>query len=344
MARTKQVPLAALRNLYNHRKQAPSGFSLIQLSAALKLMGDEGRSAQTLNEGLHYGQRVHDWWIGDYGSDIRDNALILALLQDNHLVSDDVVIQRLFALSHQIEDKIYLSTQEKNAIFLAGYRYVSKSPKNWKVEVDVAGNHYNLTNQKSFLQFNDQEMRQINTLRLASKTGDVDLYPNLGLSGYPLRAPVQVQKKELNIEREFLDIYGNPVDLKNVKTGDLILVRIKIFSFSRMHDALVVDFLPAGFELENQDLSNASVNLENAGEVIKKSLEKMQEASIQHQEYRDDRYVAQLDLTNKTELVYLARAVTPGRYHIPSATLQSMYQPGRFARTSGNMTLIVKAR
>lgn len=344
LARTKQVPLAALRNLYNHRKQAPSGLSLIQLSAALKLMGDEGRSAQTLNEGLHYGQRVHDWWIGDYGSDIRDNALILALLQDNHLVSDDVVIQRLFALSHQIEDKIYLSTQEKNAIFLAGYRYVSKSPKNWKVEVDVAGNHYNLTNQKSFLQFNDQEMRQINTLRLASKTGDVDLYPNLGLSGYPLRAPVQVQKKELNIEREFLDIYGNPVDLKNVKTGDLILVRIKIFSFSRMHDALVVDFLPAGFELENQDLSNASVNLENAGEVIKKSLEKMQEASIQHQEYRDDRYVAQLDLTNKTELVYLARAVTPGRYHIPSATLQSMYQPGRFARTSGNMTLIVKAR
>lgn len=85
---------------------------------------------------------------------------------------------------------------------------------------------------------------------------------------------LQVQKKELNIEREFLDIYGNPVDLKNVKTGDLILVRIKIFSFSRMHDALVVDFLPAGFELENQDLSNASVNLENAGEVIKKSLEK----------------------------------------------------------------------
>lgn len=37
-----------------------------------------------------------------------------------------------------------------------------------------------------------------------------------------------------------------------------------------MQNALVVDFLPAGLELENQDLLNTSVNLENVGKTVKK--------------------------------------------------------------------------
>lgn len=345
LARTKQAPLAALRNLYNHRDQAPSGLSLVQLSAALKLMGDEERSAQALNRGLRYAQRVHDdWWIGDYGSDLRDKALILALLQDNHLVSDSIIMQRLFSLSHQIEDMNYLSTQERNAVFLAGYRFVSKPDQAWNVDVSVAGNHYNLTSQNPSIQFNDLEMRQINTLQLVNKTEAVTVYPNLDLSAYSLQTPEPVQEKNLTIEKEFLDLNGNPVNLHHVQTGDLFLVRLKVFSYSRMHDALVVDFLPAGFELENQNLSNASANLENAGEAIKRSLETMQEASIKYQEYRDDRYVVQLDLTGKTELVYLVRAVTPGSYRIPAATLQSMYQPGRFARTGADSILMIRGR
>lgn len=342
LARTKQVPLAALRDLYNHRSMAPSGLSLVQLSASLKLMGDKSRAVQVLNEGLRYNKRVHDWWIGDYGSDIRDNALILALLQENHLVDDNIIMQRLFDLSQQLKDYEYLSTQEENAVFLAGYRFVSKPDTVWQTTVDIAGHHYQLDNKHSALSFTDEEMRFIHTLNLVNKIPRTPVYATINLTGYPLQSPAEIEKQDLYIYKEFLDLQGNPVDLHNVKSGTLMLVKLTLFSRDRMHDALLVDFLPAGLELENQNLSNVSVNLQDAGEAVKKSLEIMEDASIQHQEYRDDRYVAQLDLSGQTNIIYLVRAVTPGNYHVPAAMVQSMYRPNQFARTDSNKILIVK--
>ena len=57
--------------------------------------------------------------------------------------------------------------------------------------------------------------------------------------------------------------------------------------------------------------------------------ESMQNASVQHQEYRDDRYVAavKLDGYGTTHLLYLARAVTPGTYRVPPPQVESMYRP-----------------
>ncbi len=55
----------------------------------------------------------------------------------------------------------------------------------------------------------------------------------------------------------------------------------------------------------------------------------MQNADIVHQEYRDDRYVAALAVPARQvkHLLYLARAVTPGRYVVPPAQVESMYRP-----------------
>ncbi len=55
----------------------------------------------------------------------------------------------------------------------------------------------------------------------------------------------------------------------------------------------------------------------------------MQQASIRHIEFRDDRFVAALavDTYRPTMLIYLARAVTPGRYQLPPPQVESMYVP-----------------
>jgi uncharacterized protein YfaS (alpha-2-macroglobulin family) len=72
----------------------------------------------------------------------------------------------------------------------------------------------------------------------------------------------------------------------------------------------------------------------------------MENANIKHQEYRGDRYVAALDLNGSTtvNLVYLARAVTPGVYRVPPPQVESMYRPNWQALGATPPQLVVKAK
>jgi uncharacterized protein YfaS (alpha-2-macroglobulin family) len=114
---------------------------------------------------------------------------------------------------------------------------------------------------------------------------------------------------------------GQPLDLHNLRSGDLVLVHLALKARDRVPDALVVDLLPAGLELENQNLAQSAASLDNASSAVKQWRESMQNASVVHQEYRDDRYVAalKLDSYGTTHLLYLARAVTPGTYRAAAA-------------------------
>ena len=93
----------------------------------------------------------------------------------------------------------------------------------------------------------------------------------------------------------------------------------------RIPDALLVNLMPAGLELENQNLNNSlklnDINIE--GELVNHS------ANMSHQEFRDDRYIAALDLPAKrVQTIYvLSRAVNPGKYVFPAVHVESMYQP-----------------
>lgn len=349
LARSKQAPLGALRGLYDRREQAPSGLSLVQLAAALKLMGDNPRAEQALKEGLvksrDKGGRY--WWIGDYGGTIRDNALILAILQEHQMGSADAIYSRMYTLSQQVANERWLSTQERNAIFLAGYRVLLTPEKPWQVEVEVAGNKYTVTNKQPSLKFSDAEMRNITTLKVTNKTADVPLYQTVSLTGYPSEAPKATSNDGLVISKEYLDLNGRLLNLTNVRSGDLIIVRIQLSTRQRITDALLVDLLPAGLELENQNLAQSSASLNDAANNIKESLKSMQRARIAHQEFRDDRYVIQLDLgynysNQRTDILYLARAVTPGEYKVPPATVESMYRPNWQATSDAPALLVVK--
>ena len=72
----------------------------------------------------------------------------------------------------------------------------------------------------------------------------------------------------------------------------------------------------------------------------------MQNAALKHQEFRDDRYVAALDISeyDTTHLLYLARAVTPGTYRVPPPTVESMYRPNWQAIGETPERLVVKGK
>ena len=60
-----------------------------------------------------------------------------------------------------------------------------------------------------------------------------------------------------------------------------------------------------------------------------KIVQKTIPAKIVHEEYRDDRYAAALNLSrgDQARVFYLVRAVTPGTYTVPPPLVEDMYRP-----------------
>ena len=340
LARSQQAPLGALRSIFERRSDARSGLPLVQLSIALQKMGDQPRADQALIAGLA-AKRKNDQWLGDYGSPLRDQALILALLEENNLMSDQRE-QRLFELSDVLAESRWLSTQERNSLFLAGRDLLSKPEPNWSAQLTSGDQTRELNNNQSGLKLDGPLLAQSLTVR---NEGSDAVYQQLTLSGYPQQAPV-AGGENMSIRRDYLGMNGEPLNINTLKSGDLVLVHVAVTAKQPVPDALVVDLLPAGLELENQDLGQSAASLENASTEVKQWRESMQNASVQHQEYRDDRYVAALKLEGygTAHLLYLARAVTPGTYRVPPPQVESMYRPNWQAvgETPGEM--VIKGR
>jgi uncharacterized protein YfaS (alpha-2-macroglobulin family) len=337
LSRSQQAPLGALRSLFDRRTDARSGLPLVQLAVALEKMGDKPRAEQAMLAGLAAGRKGNEW-LADYGSPLRDQALILALLEENSLAAS-TFDQRLFALADELAATRYLSTQERNALFLAGRGLLAKPEAKWSASLLSGTQELTLSNEQSGAKLAGASL---GSPLVVQNKGSETLYQQLTISGYPTQAPT-AGGENLSIRREYLGLDGEPANLNALKSGQLLLVHLEVKAQQRVPDALVVDLLPAGLELENQNLAQSAASLEDASEAVKEWRQSMENAGIKHQEYRGDRFVAALDLDgyNTVHLLYLARAVTPGTYRVPPPQVESMYRPGwqALGETAGSMVV-----
>ena len=321
LARQQKAPLGALRELWQHHETAKAGLPLVQLGVALKLMGDAPRSQQALTLGLQTKRDDRRIWMADYGSDLRDKAMMLSLLEENKLMPEQQN-QLLQTLSDLAYSQRWLSTQESNSLFLAGRNWQT-AKGDWQAQTSFSSDP--LKAEKSLTRNLDAD--RLSALQVTN-TGAANLYLRLDTAGYPQSAP-QPYSNVLHVERHFLDAKGNAKPVSALKSGELVMVWLDVWADKNVPDALVVDLLPAGLELENQNLANSSASLGESSNEVQGLLNQMQQADIQHMEFRDDRFVAALPLNEgqHATLVYLARAVTPGSYTIPVPQVESMYVP-----------------
>ncbi|ENM2866232.1 alpha-2-macroglobulin [Citrobacter koseri] len=335
LARQQKAPLGALREIWERRSQAASGLPLLQLGIALKNMGDASRSEQALTLALNTPRRDAQQWMADYGSPLRDNALMLSLLEENKL-QPEAQNTLLTTLSEQAFGQRWLSTQESNALFLAA-RTLQDLPGTWQAQTSLADQP--LTGDKA--QTRNLDADRLSVLQVTN-SGDQPLWLRLDSSGYPQTAPVPASNV-LHIERQILGTDGQSKSLSSLRSGELVLVWLEVKASQNVPDALVVDLLPAGLELENQNLANSSASLQDSGSEVQNLLNQMQQADIQHMEFRDDRFVAAVAVNQgqPVTLVYLARAVTPGTYQVPVPQVESMYVPQWRATGSTEGLLIV---
>lgn len=179
--------------------------------------------------------------------------------------------------------------------------------------------------------------------------------------------PEPAVSKGLKIERTAYTLAGQKVDLKSLAGGsaetrqnERFVMVLRIEAKEAGGRLLLVDRLPAGFEIENP-------RLVEGGDI--KSLEWLKTSlKPEHTEFRDDRFVAAFNFFGKgvtqeasaieggedgeaapadapassaapkgpvsaASVAYIVRAVTPGAFVHPAATVEDMYRPERHART-----------
>ncbi len=331
LAREQRAPLATLRLLHDeHRHLAKSPLALAHLGLALKLMGDEARSRIALDEALlkPYGLRGNDAeyeWLGDYGSALRDRAMLYALLA-RHEVKLDRAANLLFELSGDAAGRRWLSTQEQIALVMAGRAAGTGTSKPWRLAIE--GGETVRGEKAAMLPVDAHSARKGVAL---ANIGDAPLYVEVEAAGYPRQAP-PVEGSLGSAQRTLFEADGRPWNGRVLKVGDLMLVRVEVRPARRTDDALLVDRLPAGLEIENQNLTQGSQASEFALQLPKggslRVMDTLTDHRVKHREYRDDRYVAALRLDSAPlNVIYMVRVVTPGRFTVPGTFVEDMYRP-----------------
>ncbi|MBD3764938.1 MAG: alpha-2-macroglobulin family protein [Rhodobacterales bacterium] len=138
------------------------------------------------------------------------------------------------------------------------------------------------------------------------------------------------------ITRSYLTLDGQPVALDQpVAQGTRLVAVIEVTPFAEGEARLMVtDPLPAGFEIDNP-------NLMRSGDVAALDFLSV-ETEVTHAEFRQDRFLAALDRMDGTpfRLAYVMRAVSPGTFRHPAASVEDMYRPAFRARSeTGRVTV-----
>ncbi|GAA0715079.1 alpha-2-macroglobulin [Dokdonella soli] len=339
LARVNRAPLGTLRALYdNDRTKSVTALPLVHLGIALKLMGDQPRAEKAIAEA--FAKKVErPWYLGDYGSNLRDTALMIALTHRYGLSKPEYdgrvfdIARSLTNEEHQADDRqrkygwrwMYLSTQEQIAIARLGKTLIKDGDTvvSGTLAIGAASNPISPDRLWS---------REFGASELASGVrftpqGDLPLYVSTDIAGVPKTAP-PVDDHYVAVQRQFYTLDGKPWEPAALKEGDSLIVGLKLEAREAMPDALLVDLLPGGLEIENFNLTDAKQWADVVVDGITIT-DRAQAAEVRHEEFRDDRYVAalKLDKGQTAHVFYLVRAVSPGTFQVPPPLVEDMYKP-----------------
>ncbi|PLX36686.1 MAG: alpha-2-macroglobulin [Hyphomicrobiales bacterium] len=302
-----------------------------QLGAALALYGDRTRADRAFKAAyadLKKAEEDRQTSRDDYGSGLRDRSALLTLVAETRSKSLD-----LAALANEVADdreaRKYTSTQEKAWMLLAANALLNSASKpDLKLDGRAVGG---------------QLFERFNAAALASapvtieNAGDTAQTAIATYTGIP-RVPEPAGGNGFWIERNYYDLEGNAIDISRIGQNERFAVILSIRAqFDVRGRLMIVDPLPAGVEIDNPNLLSGG-NVNNLGwEGLLNSAD--------HTEYRSDRFVAVYNRQPGKNLTfrvgYIARAVSPGTFAHPAATIEDMYRPDLQGRTDSTRIEVI---
>ena len=329
LARAGRAPAGDLKYFADTKiGQFGTAMARAQIAAALGMLGDRPRASAAFQSAADALQSEVDGastaaW-GYYGSPLRNAAAIVALAENGN-ASPPVIQAALKVITEQRAKYRTASTQEMTWMVLAARNIVDQARS---VELNVDGSAH----QGAF--YKVYQGSELDEAHKVSNLGPSPLQAVVAASGAPV-VPEPASSNGMSLMRIYYTLDGKPVDPAQVEQNTRLVVVLKASrdGNDQTGNFLLVDRLPAGLEIENPTL----VATGNTGSLS--WLADLTDAT--YTEFRDDRFVAAFT-DQSAKLAYIVRAVAPGQYTLPGASVEDMYRPERNATLATTVMSVIE--
>jgi alpha-2-macroglobulin len=340
LARNGRAPIGELRYYVDTRlDRFATPLAKAQLGAALAMMGDKARAERAFRAAIaDLGDVSEPASRPDYGSGLRDGAGIITLVSETRILQEQAP-SLVDTVSAALHSRAYTSTQEQAWLLLAA-KAMADTAEATTLTVDGQAHRGRL---RTLLTAHAVSTKPV----VVANTGPEPVDAVVSIVGAAL-TPEPAVSNGFKIERAYYTLDGQQVDIASVNGGTAsieqsqrLVTVVTVTANDSGGRVLLVDRLPAGLEIENP-------RLVSGGDLAALSWLKPT-VSLEHAAFRDDKFVAAFDFfragdQHRTATVaYIVRAVSPGTYVHPAATVEDMYRPDLHARTaSGTLTITAK--
>ena len=321
LARNGAAPIGDLRYLADTKlNNLATPIAKAQLAAALALVGDRNRAERVYAVALDSlaPKPVLEFGRVDYGSALRDAAALVSLAGEGN-APHATLTQAVLRVEAARGLTPYTSTQE-NAWMVLAARALAKET----LALDLDGQPIKTALYRSY----DAAAMANKPIRITN-TGDAPVQAVVSVSGSPV-TPEPAASNGFKIERNYFTLDGKPADVSKARQNDRFAVVLRVTEAKpEFGHIMVSDYLPAGLEIDNPHLVSSG----DTG-----TLDWIEDGEEpENTEFRDDRFTAAIDRAADSKAVftvaYVVRAVSPGKYVLPQAYVEDMYNPSRYGRT-----------
>ncbi|HTO39449.1 MAG TPA: hypothetical protein VL026_00625, partial [Rhizomicrobium sp.] len=340
LARLGQLNLSDLRYFSDTRgPQMKTAMAAALTGAAAADAGDQSRATLQFNRARTLLLEANDarYSSADYGSLVRDLSGTIALaMQSGQTTLIPALVKKSSGLNMRLNDT---TTQEKGWILRAAYELSKqRSPLN------ITLNGTRVAEQAGAVRLSPTPGDLAKGLTLTNAS-DASVWRVTSVQGTPATA-LPAQASGLTLSKTIWTMSGQPADLANLKQNDRVIVEISgHMANNHEHRMGVIDLLPAGLEIEMPLSGDDAKPYPFLGTLTATTMRAV----------RDDRFLAAFSIGWPTyytfrekvdqpdfRIAYIARAVTPGRFVLPAATVEDMYAPAIRARTAMGKVVIAQ--
>lgn len=292
-----------------------------QIGAALASYGDQLRADRLFAKAVELLENgsADRGWRGDYGTRFRDRAGLLTLASEAGSTAVDTgrLVRDLVS-----EGRTRRSTQEAAWTLLASHALMRAPQTILEVNGQVRDEPFVRVLSGSDEPLSIRSVAQDGTDVTLTTFGVPEVAPEAGGTGYV-------------IERQYFALDGSQVDIAEVRQGMRLVVVLTVNAIEDTGARLMIDDpLPAGFEIDNPNILRSG-DLNRMGWLELDYLE--------NAEFRADRFLAAIDVrgAGSVRAAYQIRAISPGVFHHPAATVEDMYRPQNRGWTDTGQVRIV---
>ena len=300
------------------------------LAGAYQLAG-QPEAAQALVSDLTTQVPSYQELAGSYGSSIRDQAMILHMLQllkqrsQAHKVAE--------SLAKELNSESWLSTQTTAYALLALAQFIGHEQATKGIQGTCSfaqGPEENFSTTASITQI-PLPIKAAQPGQVAlTNTGNVPLFVKVQLNGIPLTATAPAEEKNLKLHIDYLDMAGNRIDPAKLPQATDFIAEVHVH-----HPGIQADYramalmhhFPAGWEIKNERLDEASAS----------------QGAATYQDIRDDRVYTYFDLKKHETKTFrlLLNATYIGRYYLPTVACEAMYDASIHAQCNGQWVEVI---